>query len=339
VQSSVPALAQARHDHGAQSRRTPGLTRIAGSGYSFASSCQEVRLEDNVACVTCDTLLVGHHCHVCGEKRADERELTLAGFARYALDAATNVDARLYVSLRRLVARPGLLTREFVAGRRRPYLGPLQLFLLSNLVFFLLLQLGWGTSVFTTDLVYHRTQPVYGGTADRLVAERVGAFERPSPGAPFAARLELLTEEQADFRERFNAAQPRYANSLVILMVPLFALLLRLLRRQSLFVRELVFSLHFFAFLLLFLKTIPLPVLLLLPIWRQGAAFLNEHDIWVGLLLVGGILWYLASGFRTAHGDPRSRALARALVALPLLLLVVTIYRGVLFFVVYFAAM
>jgi hypothetical protein len=32
--------------------------------------------------------------------------------------------------------------------------------------------------------------------------------------------------------------------------------------------------------------------------------------------------------FRTAHGNPRSWALARALVALPLLLLVVTIYRG-----------
>jgi hypothetical protein len=296
-------------------------------------------LEEGEGCVTCGTRLVGQHCHVCGEKRAGERDLTLAGFARYALDAATNVDARLYLSLRRLVARPGLLTREFVAGRRRPYLGPLQLFLLANLVFFLLLQMGWGTSAFTTDLVYHRTQPVYGAVADRLIAERVGEFQRPEPGLTFPERLALLTEEQAEFRRRFNGAQPRYANSLVILMVPLFALVLRLLRRRALFVRELVFSLHFYAFLLLFLKVVPLPVLALLPIWPEAAVALNENDWWLSGVLLAVLLWYLATGFRTAHGDGRGAALLRAVVALPLLLLVVTIYRGVLFFVVFFAAM
>jgi hypothetical protein len=296
-------------------------------------------MEDDVACVTCGTPLAGHYCHECGEKRADERDLTLAGFTRYALDAATNVDGRLYLSLRRLVGRPGVLTREFVAGRRQPYLGPLQLFLLANLVFFLLLQAGWGTSVFTTDLVFHRTQPVYGPVAERLIAERVGTIQSPEPGITFAQRLDLLTEEQAEFREQFNRAQPRYANTLVILMVPLLALVLRLLRRRTLFVRELVFSLHFFAFMLLFLKLIPLPVLALLPIWREGAAALNENDLWVGVLLVGVLLWYLATSFRNAHGDGWPAAAVRAFAMLPLLLLVVTFYRGVLFFVVYFAAM
>jgi hypothetical protein len=290
-------------------------------------------------CVSCGTLLVGHHCHVCGERRADERDLTLAGFARYALDAATNVDARLYLSLRRLIARPGLLTREFLAGRRRPYAGPLQLFLLANLVFFLLLQLGWGTSAFTTDLVHHRTQPLYGAAAERLLAERVGAFQRPEPGTTFQERLALLTEEQAAFRRRFNEVQPRYANSLVILMVPLFALAIRLLRRRGLFVRELVFSLHVHAFLLLFMTAVPLPVMLLLPVWPAGAHALNENEWWLTIVLVAVLLWWLASGFRTAHGDRRAAALARAVVALPLLLLVVTVYRGLLFFVVYYAAM
>jgi hypothetical protein len=300
---------------------------------------EEPRPEEDVACVTCGTPLAGHYCHACGEKRADERDLTLAGFARYALDAATNVDARLYRSLRLLVARPGVLTREFVAGRRQPYLGPLQLFLLANLVFFVLLEAGWGTTVFTTDLIYHRTQPVYGPVAERMIAERVGTIQPPGPGMTFAQRLELLTAEQAEFRGRFNRAQPRYANSLVILLVPLLALVLRLLRRRTLFVRELVFSLHFLAFLLLFLKLVPLPVLLLLPISRAAAAAINENDLWVGILLVGGLLWYLATAFRNAHGDRWAPAVLRAVVALPLLLLVVTIYRGALFFVVYWAAM
>jgi hypothetical protein len=299
----------------------------------------ELRPEDDVACVTCSARLVGRYCHACGEKRADERDLTLAGFARYALDAATNVDARLYRSLRWLVGRPGVLTREFVAGRRQPYVGPLRLFLLANLVFFVLLQAGWGTDVFTTDLIYHRTQPVYGPVAERLITDRVGTIRPPEPGMTFAERLELLTEEQAEFRARFNRAQPRYANSLVILMVPLLALALRLLRRRTLFVRELVFSVHFLAVLLLFLKVIPLPVLLLLSIWPAAAVALNENELWVGMLLVGGLFGYLTLAFRNAHGDGRVAAAVRAAAALPLLLLVVTVYRGVLFFVVYFVAM
>jgi hypothetical protein len=303
------------------------------------TASNELRPEDDVACVTCSARLVGRYCHACGEKRADERDLTLAGFARYALDAATNVDARLYRSLRWLVGRPGVLTREFVAGRRQPYLGPLQLFLLANLVFFVLLQTGWGTTAFTTDLIYHRTQPVYGPVAERLITEHVGTIRQPEPGMTFAERLELLTEEQAEFRARFNRAQPRYANSLVILMVPLLALALRLLRRRTLFVRELVFSVHFLAFLLLFLKVIPLPVLLLLPIWPAAAVTLNDNELWVGVLLVSGLFGYLTLAFRNAHGDGRVAAAVRAAAALPLLLLVVTIYRGVLFFVVYFVAM
>jgi len=35
-----------------------------------------------------------------------------------------------------LVAHPGLLTREYVCGRRRRYLRPLQVFLMCNALFF-----------------------------------------------------------------------------------------------------------------------------------------------------------------------------------------------------------
>ena len=47
-------------------------------------------------------------------------------------------DGRLATSLRDLVLRPGMLTREFLEGRRVRYISPLRLYLIASLVYFLL---------------------------------------------------------------------------------------------------------------------------------------------------------------------------------------------------------
>jgi len=276
------------------------------------------------------------YCHACGEKRLDERDLTLSAFAHYALEAITNADAKLYATLRALFARPGLLTREFVAGRRTPYLGPLQLFIACNLLFFLLLQLGWGTNALTTDLIFHQTQPVYGPLAAERIAERVGPIVERPHGMTFPGWLGQMTPEQRELRERFNEASPRYANSLVFLMVPLFALALRLLRRRAIFVRELVFSLHFFSFLLLLAILLPLPAYAAGWLAPRYARFF-ESDDGVVVFLAVAVASYVGLALRRSHGDSRQGALLRGFAAPLLLLAVFTIYRAILFFVVFAA--
>lgn len=303
-------------------------------------------------CVTCGTPLVGRFCQECGEKRAEERDLTLGAFLHYAAEAVTNADAKLYVTLRLLVRRPGLLTREFVAGRRTPYVAPLQLFLIANLLFFVLLQFGIGMDTFTTDLAWHRTQPLYGATASSMIDERVGAVTARE-GRPVGVWLDSWTDEQRELRERFNEATPRYANSMVILMIPIFAVFIRLLRRRSLFVRDLVFSMHFYAFLLLY--SVALTVLVLVAVVLPGQlarlaglqdvpavdgffrlldAFFNSQLTFTAIILIP-TLWYLTAGFRTAYRDGLGAAVLRGVASILLLFLVVTIYRGILFFVVF----
>lgn len=308
--------------------------------------------EASRVCVTCGTALVGRFCHQCGEKRAEERDLTLRAFLHYAAEAVTNADAKLYVTLRRLVRRPGLLTREFVAGRRTLYVAPVQLFLLANLIFFVMLQLGVGMDTFTTDLVWHRMQPVYGATASSMIEERVGAVPARE-GRPVGEWIGGWTEEQQEFRRRFNETTPRYANSMVIVMIPLFAGLVRLLRRRGLFVRDLVFSMHFYAFLLLF--SVALTILVLATVVMPGHLarlagladvpavdgffrFLDRifsSDLIVSMVIVIPMLVYLAAGFRTAYGDGRVAAVLRAVASIALLFLVLTAYRAILFFVVF----
>jgi hypothetical protein len=285
-------------------------------------------------CVTCSADLIGDYCHSCGEKRRDPGDLTLSSFAHYALEAVTNADAKLYATLRLLVARPGELTREFMAGRRRPYVAPLQLFLVCNLLFFFLISLGYGPQAFTTDLVHHRTQLGYGPVADAMIEDRIGVLPPRPVTVSMQEWLRHWPEAQAEFRDRFNEASPRYANSLIIIMVPLFAVLIRLLRLRTIFVRELTFSLHFFSFLLLWLLAMPLIMLAMFLVYPPAAAAFDSEAV-AALLIVAVCGGYLTLAYRRVHSDAWPAALLRAAASMAFLLAVVTVHRAILFFVVF----
>jgi len=306
-------------------------------------------------CVTCGTPLVGHYCHECGEKRAEERDLTVRAFGDYAVEAIFNADAKLWVTLRRLVARPGFLTREFVAGRRRPYVGPLQLFLLVNLVFFVLLQLGIGMNTFTTDLIFHGSQPIYGPVAESMITDRIGPIE-PRAGRPWEEWLASLTAEQQAYRARFNEAAPRYANSMVILMAPMLALGFRLLRRRTLIVRELILSLHFMAFVMLLTKVLVFAVSGFVILvgralrgveWETAGPLLRafvtvfetvlNSELYISLFMLSAFCVYLTIAFMRVHDDRLRAAAARGMAAVAIFFVVLSLYRGLLFFVVFWA--
>lgn len=81
------------------------------------------------ACPSCGEPLAGEYCHACGERRPDPRRLSARHFFGEMTEDVLDVDSRALRSLRLLVARPGFLTLEYIAGRRRPYLGPLRMYL------------------------------------------------------------------------------------------------------------------------------------------------------------------------------------------------------------------
>jgi hypothetical protein len=237
-----------------------------------------------------------------------------------------------------VLLHPGALTRAWLDGRRRPFMHPLQLFLAINVLFFIGVQIGVGTEAFTTDLLFHRTQPLYGAIADRMIQERIGALPEWPPGVSRPGYVASLAEEQRAFREAFNDASPRYANSLLILLVPLFAVCLRALRARALFAVQLVLSLHLLTFLLLALSFVPLALLGLWLTVPGLAAVLDGGPVSeaiFGSLLLFGFGSYIGAALRRVHGDGWPAALVRGVVAVVLLFVAVTIYRGLLFFVVF----
>jgi len=187
-------------------------------------------------CAACSKPLQGEYCSHCGEKRLDATDLTLRRLVEQVFSAFTHADGKSWLTLRTLLARPGRLTADFLLGKRKPYIPPLQVFLIANLVFFLLHPL-IGSNTLTTSLHTQLHYTWHHAIAEYLVAPRL-------------AQRGLTVEAYATI---FDPAAITLAKSLVILTVPMFSLPVMLLfwRHRRHFTTHLVFSLHFGAFWLL----------------------------------------------------------------------------------------
>ena len=286
--------------------------------------------EPTSRCVSCGAVRTGEYCHECGERRITAADRTIAALVRHGLEAITDIDSRGLRTLRRLVFSPGYLTKAFATGQRKPYLGPVQLFLLANLAYFLVQPLT-PFSGYNTPLVSQLTQQGYSGLLP--VSEWVDAA---------TARSGL---DAAAFEAVYNNQSDLLARSLVFLMVPLFALFLPLLTigRRRLFVDHLVFALHYFAFDLLIIHCI------VLMFWQpliNGAIGLVRATVGGGetLTTVGVIVAelgpnllitvpYLYFAYRRFFGVGRWRALPTALISLVALYVSISVYRLLLLLV------
>jgi hypothetical protein len=173
------------------------------------------------------------YCPDCGERAPHAHDLTVAGFAEHAVEEFSHVDGRVFRSFRALLTRPGQLTESYVRGQRKPFLGPLQVFLIANLIFFGFQSL-FRASVFSSPLASQVSKQYYKQLAVRLVD----------------ARLAALHTTRDQYAPAFDHAAVVNAKSLIILMMPPFALLAGLLfftsRRP--FVTHVVFAIHFYAY-------------------------------------------------------------------------------------------
>lgn len=79
------------------------------------------------ACLNCGTLLVGKHCHACGQAAHVHR--SLGAFFHDLLHGVFHFEGKIWRTLPLLAWNPGRLTREYIDGRRASYVSPIALFL------------------------------------------------------------------------------------------------------------------------------------------------------------------------------------------------------------------
>jgi hypothetical protein len=91
-------------------------------------------------CLNCGEVLTGQHCSHCGQ-HAQVRVLSLWSLIRDVIGDLLDADSRIWRTLVPLAFRPGLLTQDFLRGRRARYTPPFRMYLVLSLVFFVLASL------------------------------------------------------------------------------------------------------------------------------------------------------------------------------------------------------
>jgi hypothetical protein len=271
-----------------------------------------------VLCPSCRAPIARTYCTVCGEKRRDARCYRLRSVLARSAQAALDLDGRALRTLRTLVAQPGALTTHVIDGRWAPYLRPLQVFLLANVVFFLWAATPFGVNTFTTPLRLHveadfAHSAVAGRWVEARVAERATTFEA--------------------YAEVFDRRVGTLSRSLIILMIPGLALVFGLLHPRRLVARHAAAACHFMAFALLALVGIISALSAAITLgYAVGLTPFSVSDVVLSATFALLFAAYAVGMMRRAYGDGWGRALVGGAATVVLLVPLVQAYRALLFF-------
>jgi len=200
---------------------------------------------NETVCPNCSAPLSGTYCSSCGQRQTD-LDRPFREIASEAMEAFFSFDERLVRTLWPLVARPGWLTVEYLEGRRARYLHPFKLYFAFSVILFLVISL----SGFTVVRVADSNDSVVAIQIEETEQEESASQSTPIAEEPsFAGRmLAPLIRLAEDDPDRLNRVfTDRLAKS-IILLVPVFAGLLRLLFRKRRYIAHLIFSLHLHSF-------------------------------------------------------------------------------------------
>jgi len=168
-------------------------------------------------CRNCGEVLTGQYCAHCGQ-RSKVRIISLWELLKDLIGDLIEWDSRMWRTLRPLLFRPGLLTLEYLSGRRMHYTPPFRLYLMLSVVFFLMvsissdspleLHLGDGGANIQIspagDVADSRAPVADTGEATVLdrVLEQMPEEERAETRAALEQSLEELPPEEAEAARR-----------------------------------------------------------------------------------------------------------------------------------------
>ena len=296
----------------------------------LAADSQKGTVESCWTCVTCGHEAQGSFCACCGEKRRGDHDFSLRHVLAEAAEAFFHVDSKIFLTLRTLVTRPGKLTSEFFLGRRKPYMSPLQTFFVCNLLFFVLQPLT-GLEILAPGLHTFENNPTIKTMAVRLVDRRLAHDH-----------LSRTNEQQFhDFSTRFYRNAHLQAKSLILVLAPMLAVIIAILnvRRRRYFSQHLIFSLHVYAWWLLWLLANLVIVALVLVVSNLASEHtdLRLFDLVVTSLEFGGLGVYLFFASRQFYQDKLIPALVKGVALTFCAYGLFLVYRLMLFFTVLYS--
>lgn len=287
-------------------------------------------------CLNCDAPLSGPYCARCGQRDVPPYP-SVGDLVVDAFWELSGWDGRFASTVKTLVRRPGMLTREFLEGRRARYISPLRLYLMASLVYFLIAAAAANVQADSLVRVISTTPAERGVTISRpqrvaqaasgalttkdgLTAEEKAKALKDIEQAPSPMRVLLrkAISDPSGFKRARLEAMPR----MLFVLLPIFAGIVALFYRKRNYPEHLYFAIHVHSFIFLALGAVELLKLTRIP------ALPNV----VGFVCLAWIPVYATMAFRRVYGGSlamtivKEAAIAAIYGVVALVALVATIY-------------
>lgn len=210
-------------------------------------------------CLNCQSELTGEFCSHCGQSVRSRRGPIWQVAKQFADDIFT-IDSKVIQSLFVLLVKPGLLSKQFLNGKRASVLPPVRLYLVVSLLFFFIFQIPSpdvsNRNVYIGEILLGKEKADKDLPRFGLVMFETGekaSFLEKWINDIIKEKKPVMksTNAQITINDMFNNLESVLPN-LLILFLPLFAIILKglYLFRPSLYFDHLIFLLHFQTWLM-----------------------------------------------------------------------------------------
>ena len=187
-------------------------------------------------CKSCGNNHQENYCPACGEKAFHPKQLSIKHFLEETFEGFVHFDSKFLYTLKILITKPGQVSLDYTEGRRVKYMKPVQLFLVVNLIYFIIM-IG-NTNTYGLSLYNYVTyRPFINFNTWQIVKQKL-------------AHSKLSYSE---FQQLFNERIVSDSKEFIFLFILLYGIIfgLFLFWKKKYFVEHLIFAANFMTMVLI----------------------------------------------------------------------------------------
>jgi len=231
-------------------------------------------------CLNCSHVVENKFCPNCGQENTETRQSFHYLFTHFVEDL-THYDGSFWKTIKALLFKPGRLTKEYLAGKRTKFVPPVKLYIFISFVAFLLPKFLPDYTIFGSEKIKKEKGPIYYKSdkrdsifevTDRNISvhniKELDSLQNALPDHEKIPFIEYYVKKtlmklegeknQGILMEKAFESFIHTLPKVLFFYMPIFAFLLWLFhdKKKFYYFESGVFTLHYFAFLLLSTTTL-----------------------------------------------------------------------------------
>ena len=309
------------------------------------------KIRTDKTCLNCNFVVENKYCPNCGQENTETRQSFHYLFTHFIEDL-THYDGSFWKTIKALLFRPGRLTKEYLEGKRKKYVPPVKLYIFISFVAFLLPNLLPEFSfvdkkdsekkailneidqkeIDKKEVVVFNGPPISNLKQLDSINNVATEKEKMSRLEYYAYKYTIKNKgkvAKAEYRKQIEENLKHNIPKVLFLYMPVFAFFLWLFhgKKRWYYFDSGVFTLHYFAFLLL-LFTICIVIDWLFALIYSG----NAISGLIGMATVAYAFFYFFRAHSTFFGEKKYISRLKVLI-----LFIINIFLMLFFLVALFA--